>query len=67
LPVQRPTHNTATASIKKPIHNVKERRQIRQHRPRAVNLLSSSLENLFASDLAGKAEVKWWSLAGSNR
>ncbi|WP_381511366.1 hypothetical protein [Sphingorhabdus buctiana] len=26
--------HTATASIKKPIHNVKERRQIRQIRPK---------------------------------
>ena len=48
---------TATASIKKPIHNVKERRQ--SAKSTAVTqwkLLSSSLE-----------KSKWWSLTGSNR
>jgi hypothetical protein len=51
--------HAATASIKKPIHNVKERRQ--SAKSTAVTqwkLLSSSLESPGVSNLAGKAEIE---------
>jgi hypothetical protein len=49
--------HAATASIKKPIHNVKERRQIRHPLPFDNGKFCLHLWKF----------KKWWSLTGSNR
>ncbi len=63
----KPNH-VATASIKKPIHNVKEACISRPyHRTYPANRYSSSLEMSAAAPRYIATQSGWWSLSGSNR
>ena len=67
----KPNH-VATASIKKPIHNVKERRDLRLvSAGKPAKPFSSSLECAagakFTPFLTAWHRSNWWSLSGSNR
>jgi hypothetical protein len=64
--IQRSPNHVATASIKKPIHNVKERRQIRQIRHLAVTkiVVFISGKSVIVSNPAGREEIEMVELSG---